>query len=197
MILRLATERDGDPVAAIYRPAVVDGTASFELDPPNGAAMAARIAATLERTPWIVCEGADGVLGYAYAGRHRDRPAYRWSTEVSAYVRPDAQRRGIAAALYTSLLGILALQGFHNAYAGITLPNDASVRLHEALGFARVGVFQRVGYKFGAWHDVLWLGRGIAGHPDDPREPVPIAALRGTAVLDAAVAAGLPRIRAI
>ena len=93
MIIRLATEQDGDAIAAIYRPAVTDGTASFELDSPDGAARAVRVAVTLERTPWIVCESADGVLGYAHAGRHRDRPAYRWSVEVSAYVRVDVARR--------------------------------------------------------------------------------------------------------
>ena len=192
--LRLAEPADGAALAAIYRPAVADSAVSFELEPPDGAEMARRVARVLARTPWLVCEGAGGVVGYAYAGPHRDRPAYQWSVEVSAYVRDDARRAGVARALYASLCALLAAQGFRTAYAGVTLPNAASEGLHAALGFAPVGVYRGVGYKRGAWHDVAWFARPLAPRAPEPPPPVPLPALAETAARDA-VAAGLSLLR--
>ena len=170
--IRLATPTDGAAFAEIYRPAVAGSPISFEIEPPDADEMARRVTSALARFPWLACE-IDGVaVGYAYAGTHRARPAYQWSAEVSAYVHENARRRGVARALYTSLFGALRLLGYCNAYAGITLPNSASVGLHEALGFRPVGVFHDVGYKLGRWHDVGWwerpLGERVA-HPDAPR----------------------------
>ncbi len=173
-LLRLATPADGPALADIYRPAVTDFATSFELDPPDGAEMARRVARILERTPWLVYERDGVVLGYAYAGPHRERPAYRWSVEVSAYVAESARRLGVARALYTALFALLAVQGFKNAYAGVTLPNEASLRLHAALGFTPVGIYHGVGYKHGAWHDVAWFERSLAprdGGPEAPPRP--------------------------
>ena len=164
--IRLATPADGSALAAIYAPIVVGTATSFELDAPDGEEMGRRIARVTTRTPWLVCEDGGEVVGYAYASSHRERPAYQWSVEVSAYVRDDFKRRGIGRALYSSLFAVLILQGFRNAYAGITLPNAASVRFHEALGFTTVGVYHRVGYKLGAWHDVMWLARTLAPYDD-------------------------------
>lgn len=194
-LIRLAEGRDGPAVAAIYRPAVVNSVISFELEPPDGAEMTRRIEATLVRTPWLVCDMDNVVTGYAYAGLHRERAAYRWSVDVSAYVREDARRTGVARALYTSLFAVLALQGFRNAYAGITLPNAASVGFHEALGFTPVGVYRRVGFKLGAWHDTGWFERTLAAHIVPPPEPIPLPALLGTAELATAIAAGTPLLR--
>jgi phosphinothricin acetyltransferase len=168
-LIRLATPDDGPTLADIYRPAVTESAISFELDPPDGAAMAQRVARIMAHTPWLVCERDGVVLGYAYAGPHRERPAYQWSVEVSAYVHREARRMGVARALYTSLFAALVVQGFRNAYAGITLPNAASVGLHIAAGFTPVGVYRGVGYKNGAWHDVAWFERALA-----PREPAPL-----------------------
>jgi len=154
--IRLATPADGAALAEIYAPSVVARATSFELEPPDGDEMSRRVEAILARTPWIVCIAGDRLAGYAYASAHRARPAYQWSVDVSAYVDPGWQRGGVGRALYTSLLAILELQGFRNAYAGIALPNPASVGFHEALGFTPVGVYHRVGYKLGAWHDVMW-----------------------------------------
>jgi len=153
-VIRIATPADGPALAEIYRPAVVDCPISFELEPPDGEEMARRTMKVLARTPWLVCESDGHVLGYAYGGTHRERAAYQWSVEVSAYVHPDAHRRGIGRALYTSLFAALVVQGYRNAYAGITLPNDASVALHTAVGFTPIGVYRGIGYKQGAWHDV-------------------------------------------
>ena len=174
MLILLATPADGDALAAIYRPAVVDSAISFEVNPPDGAEMARRAMQTMELTPWIVAERDERVLGYAYAGRHRERPAYRWSVDVSVYVRAEVHRLGVGRALYTSLFAALVVQGFRNAYAGITLPNDASVRLHTSMGFTPVGQYRGVGYKNGAWHDTGWFERALAPRVANPPSPRPL-----------------------
>lgn len=175
MPIRIAIPADGPRLAAIYRPAVVSLATSFELAPPNGSEMARRVTRITARTPWLVEEEAGEVLGYAHASAHRDRPAYAWSVEVSAYVDAAAQRHGLGRALYASLLAILTLQGFQNAYAGITLPNPASIGFHESLGFTPVGTYRLVGYKHGRWHDVRWYERSLGAHPADPPPPRPLA----------------------
>jgi L-amino acid N-acyltransferase YncA len=194
--IRLATAMDGADFAEIYRPAVVGSPISFEIEPPDGAEMSRRVTAALARFPWLAFEDDGVAMGYAYAGTHRARPAYQWSAEVSAYVHEHARRRGVARALYTSLFAMLRHLGYCNAYAGITLPNAASVGLHESLGFRAVGVFHDVGYKLGRWHDVGWwerpLGERVA-HPDPPRV---IGDLTGTAAFEAALADGRRLLRA-
>ncbi len=169
--IRLATPADGPALAEIYRPAVTDCSTSFELDAPDGAEMARRATKCMERTPWLVYERDGQVVGYAYGGLHRERAAYQWSAEVSAYVHHGAHRRGLGRALYTSLFAVLVMQGYRNAYAGITLPNDASLRLHAAVGFTQVGVYRGIGYKHGAWHDVAWFERVLAPRDIDPPLP--------------------------
>jgi L-amino acid N-acyltransferase YncA len=192
------TADDGDALAAIYAPAVALPT-SFELEPPDAAEMTRRAEAILPKMPWLVCEHRGAVIGYAYASPHRARPAYQWSVEVSAYVHADVQRAGVGRALYASLFAILVLQGFRNAFAGITLPNPASVGLHEAVRFTPIGVYHGIGYKLGAWHDVGWFERPLAPRDADPLPPRPLAELRADpAVADAlgtALEAGLPLLR--
>jgi phosphinothricin acetyltransferase len=104
--------------------------------------------------PWLAFDSDGAVLGFAYASPHRARAAYRWSVDSSVYVRSGTRHRGIAKALYGALFELLRRQGYVNVYAGITLPNPASVRLHESTGFSLVGTYARVGFKFGRWHDV-------------------------------------------
>jgi phosphinothricin acetyltransferase len=159
--IRAATPDDAPAVRAIYAPFVTDGATSFEAEVPDLDEVRRRIEATLATHPWLVAEDARGVLGYAYAGPHRARAAYRWAAEVSVYVAPRAHRRGVARALYTDLLDRLERQGFALALAGITLPNAPSVAFHEAMGFAPVGVFPALGFKHGAWHDVGWWSRRL------------------------------------
>lgn len=190
MLIRIATAADGSRLAAIYRPAVVSLATSFELVPPNASEMARRVTRITARTPWLVAEEEGQVLGYAYASTHRDRPPYAWSVEVSAYVESAAHRHGLGRALYTSLLAILALQGFQNAYAGITLPNPAGIGLHEALGFKPVGTYHKAGYKHGRWHDVRWFERVLGPHQADPPPPRPMTAVVQVAGYAAALAAG-------
>ncbi len=195
-LIRIAVTADGPALADIYAPAVVGRATSFELEAPDGVEMARRVERIATCTPWLVCERHGVVVGYAYASAHRDRPAYQWSVEVSAYVRTDMHRTGIARALYTSLFAVLVLQGFRNAYAGITLPNAASVGLHVGVGFTAVGVYDRVGYKLGAWHDVMWLARALGPHDAAPAVPTPLPLLLESPALAAALATGLPFIRA-
>ena len=194
-LIRLATAADGPALAAIYAPAVLAYATSFELEAPDGAEMARRVAALTARTPWLVCELESSVVGYAYASSHRERWAYQWSVEVSAYVGAAAHRRGVARALYASLFAVLVVQGFRNAYAGITLPNVASVGLHEAVGFRPVGIYRGVGYKFGAWHDVLWLERPLQSRVVDPEVPTPLPVARNSPAFVEALDAGLPLLR--
>ena len=111
-------------------------------------------------------------MGYAYASTHRTRQAYQWSTDVSVYIHERARKRGVGGALYTALFEVLRRQGFFNAYAGITLPNAGSVQLHESMGFTRVGLYSRAGFKFGRWHDVLWLELRLSEEPEPKVEPI-------------------------
>lgn len=178
MIVRLAEpETDAPAVANIYRPAVETSLASFEERAPTPAEMAERMRATLERTPWLVAERDGDVIGYAYAGPHHQRPGYRWSVNISVYVAPGQVRQGIGRRLYDELLDLLRRQGFVNVYAGITLPNAASVALHEGIGMRRIGLYEGVGFKHGAWHDVAWYHLRLVVPEEHPPEPIPLPEL--------------------
>jgi L-amino acid N-acyltransferase YncA len=196
-LIRLATEADAAGVLAIYAPFCGDSPVSFELAPPSLDEMRGRIRATLPRFAWLVCDDGGEVGGYVYARPFRDRPAYQWSAEVTAYVREGRRRGGVGRALYTSLFAILRLQGYYNIFAGITLPNPASVGLHEALGFSPLGVFHGCGYKCGAWHDVGFWELELTPrtpHPEPPRE---LPRVIGTAGWDAALSAGVKLLRGV
>jgi L-amino acid N-acyltransferase YncA len=177
--IRLADPaRDADAVAAIYRSAVETSIATFEEVAPDGPAMVARMRDTLSRFPWLVADEAGRVVAYAYAGPHHARAGYRWSANISVYVDDAHQGRGIGRTLYEALLPVLERQGIVNVYAGIALPNPASVRLHEAIGMQRTGVYEQVGYKLGAWHDVAWYGMRLADPSGRPAEPIPLPVLQ-------------------
>lgn len=170
MLVRDARRDDAAACAAIYAPYVTDTAITFEYEPPTAADMAARIAAAQQAHAWLVLEDDGRVVGYAYAGRYKERAAYRWSCEVSVYLELGRRRGGGGRVLYEALLDRLAERGFRTAVAGMTLPNDASAGLHAALGFEPVGTYRRIGWKLGAWHDVAWVQRelGPRGAPPDP-----------------------------
>jgi L-amino acid N-acyltransferase YncA len=163
--IRSANADDAAELLAIYAPYVERTAVSFEVSPPTVDEFAERIRKYSESWAWLVAYDANQILGYAYGSAHRERPAYRWSVETSAYVRPMAQRQGIGKQLYMSLLPTLTQKGFCNAYAGIALPNEASVALHRSVGFQPIGVFPAVGRKFDAWHDVAWLHQKLRDNP--------------------------------
>jgi len=169
-VIRLARDEDVPALLEIYAPIVRDTAISFELAPPSEAELRARVRAILEKTPWLVCAEGGAVCGYAYAGPFRARPAYQWTAEATVYVAEAHRGKGMARALYTALFAGLRLLGYRRVYAGIALPNPASVRMHEALGFAPVGVFTGAGFKLGRWHDVgFWqLSLGDDASPSAP-----------------------------
>jgi phosphinothricin acetyltransferase len=194
--IRLASERDAEQMLEIYAPFCTETAVSFEVQPPTLAQMRARVAKTLTRYPWLVCEDAGRVLGYVYATTHRERAAYQWSVDVTAYVREGNRGAGIGRGLYTSLMNLLVLQGFYNAYAGITVPNPASEALHRAMGFDRVGVYRAEGYKLGAWHDVGWWHLLLRPLASNPAPPLEMAAARRRATWAKALGKGKSLLRA-
>ena len=176
MKVRTATAADAQAIAHIYAPVVATTVISFELEPPTVDEMRARILSTLERLPWLVAVDADDtVKGYVYASRHRERAAYQWSVDVTAYVSADARRTGLGRTMYRALFDELTALGYHQAFAGIALPNAASVGLHESLGFVPLGVYRNVGFKLGAWHDVGWWQKSLATPTEFPVAPAAFA----------------------
>jgi phosphinothricin acetyltransferase len=155
-IRRAEPYRDAACCSAIYEPYVRGTAISFETDPPDSAEFGRRIERTSRTHPWLVAEDDGQLLGFAYGCPHRERAAYRWAAEVSVYVDVAHHRTGVGRALYGELLPILRRQGFHVACAGVTLPNDSSVAIHESFGFEPVGIYHRIGYKLGKWWDVGW-----------------------------------------
>jgi phosphinothricin acetyltransferase len=133
--------------------------------------MALRIAAAVRSHAWLVLQDDGRVIGYAYGGPFNPRAAYRWSCQVSVYLELGHSRTGGGRALYEALLARLAERGFRTAVAGMTLPNEASVGLHRAMGFEPVGTYRRIGWKNGSWHDVAWTQRVLGVGPEPPAEP--------------------------
>jgi L-amino acid N-acyltransferase YncA len=173
MPVRDATAADALACGAIYAPYVRDTAISFEEEPPTEAEMRRRIEEAQKHWAWLVLEEHGRVVGYAYAGPFSGRAAYRWSCEVSVYLELGRRRSGAGRALYEALLARLADLGFRVAAAGMTLPNPASEEFHAAMGFQAVGVFRRIGFKHGRWHDVAWTQRPLAAcdSPADPPGP--------------------------
>jgi len=157
--IRPALPTDAARFAAIYAPFVTDSWISFELDPPDEVEMVRRIADYGSSHGWLAAQVDGVVAGYAYGSPHRSRGAYATSCDVAVYLDPGFARRGIGRALCLDLLATLSTRGFHAAFAGIALPNEASIGLHEGLGFAPVGVYREVGWKLGGWRDVGWWQR--------------------------------------
>jgi phosphinothricin acetyltransferase len=169
MRVREATPADAAACAALYAPYVRETTISFEIDPPSADEMATRIAAS---HVWLVAEDEDRVIGFAYAGEFKSRPAYARTCEVTVYLDRDCVGRGAGRALYAELLPRLAAAGFRVAIAIIALPNEASEGLHRAFGFEPAGVLRGVGFKQGAWHDVAYAQLTLGG-PQTTTERAP------------------------
>lgn len=175
--LRLANELDAPAIREIYAPYCEVNATSFELFTPPVEEIQARLRKVTAQYPWLVYEREGEVLGYAYAGTHRERAAYRWVVEVAVYVAAGSHRQGVGRTLYTALFRALKLQGYYKAYAGITLPNPGSVGLHESLGFTPLVVFPEMGYKLGAWHDVGWWELALQTPQQEPAEPRKVGTL--------------------
>ena len=191
-LIRPATSLDAKPILEIYAPLVRHTFITFEVEPPTESEMRRRISEKLHQFPWLVYEQDGKVVGSAHAGPHRERAAYRWAADVSVYVDSGAHRRGIGRGLYAALFLLLKRQGYCNLYAGIALPNAASVGLHEAMGFQPLGIYRSVGFKLGEWRDVGWWELFLQDHAAEPAPPVDFATLQQDGKeLQSACAAGL------
>jgi len=181
--LRVATPDDAKAIRDIYAPYIETTAISFERQVPSVDEMRSRIEARFPLYPWLVAETKTAIAGYIYASRFAAREAYDWSVESSLYIAQEHARRGIGRLMYEQLLTILKKQNFRMVYAGIALPNEPSVGLHEAVGFKKVANFDKAGYKFGSWHDVGWWALDL--HPEFDQQPdQPIAAPVPFAELD-------------
>lgn len=161
VVLRSAAPADAQQCLDIYRPIVESTTISFEEAVPDVQTFAHRIVSVLGQYPWLLAEHDGTICGFAYGHRHRERPAYRYSVEVSVYVAESERGHGVGRLLYEGLFDDLRARGLHRAFAGIALPNDASIALHERCGFEHIGIFKEIGRKFDRWLDVSWWQRPI------------------------------------
>jgi phosphinothricin acetyltransferase len=171
-IIRAALESDAAAILEIYAPYILNTAVTFETELPSLEEIRARIREYGKRG-WFVCERDGRVIGYAYASKHRERTAYQWCCEVSAYISDEWHGQGIGTALYQKLFDCLRAKGFVNLYAGISLPNPASVKLHESLGFKPIGVYEKIGYKLGSWHDVGWWDLKLFDCSQNHEPPAP------------------------
>lgn len=175
--IRLATKDDAKQILDIYAPYIINTATSFETDVPSVEEMQIRIANCLQKYPWIVCTIDGKMAGYVYASKHREREAYQWSCESSVYVHDEFKGKGIGKKLYLLLFEVLKLQGIRNVYAGITLPNEASINLHERCGFLRFATYENIGYKLGSWQTVGWWKLQINNYDLNPPPPIKILEL--------------------
>jgi L-amino acid N-acyltransferase YncA len=189
--IRFATPTDASAVLEIYGPFCEDSAISFETERPTVTEIEDRIRKIVQRFPWLICENEKVVLGYVYASPHRERAAYRWAVDVAIYISEKHRGQGVGTALYTALFKLLRIQGYFKAYAGITLPNPASLRLHQRLGFEPVGIYKQVGYKADAWHDVSWWALNLQETDCPPAETLLIREAMERADFRAAIESGV------
>ena len=172
--IKIAQKSNAKGILDIYAPFVESTTISFELEVPTIQEMEKRIENTLPKYPWLVCVHKNKVVGYAYAGQHRKRIAYQWSTEVSVYVHEGFRKKKIATALYQTLLNVLKHQGFINIYAGIADGNPTSVAFHKNFGFKFFARYENVGYKFKKWCYTEWYSISFLKNNEPPKDLIPI-----------------------
>jgi L-amino acid N-acyltransferase YncA len=194
--IRFAQLTDAAGILAIYGPYCESTCVSFEIVAPTIEQIQERISRITADYPWLVGEIDGRIVGYVYASRHHERAAYRWSVDVAVYVAAQHQRRGVGRVLYETLFAILREQGHFKAFAGITLPNAASVGLHENLGFRPAAVFRGVGHKFGRWLDVGWWQRDLQPERDKPTDPDPFSSMRDSPAVVTALAEGNRKLAA-
>lgn len=174
---RIATENDAADIARIYAHYVDTTAITFETSAPTADEFRTRIGVVLQKHVWLVLERDGKVVAYAYASKHRDRAAYQWSVDTAVYIGNEERGKGYGKLLYTRQLAFLRAQGFYRSYAGITIPNAASVGLHESFGYKKIAQYSRVGYKLGSWHDVGWWELEVLPPADEPKPSLSLAEL--------------------
>lgn len=165
--IQSAQIEDAADLVAIYAPYVENTAITFETEIPTVADFASRIEKTLKQFPYLVAVEEGQILGYAYASTYYARAAYDWTVELSVYVSREVRGKGIGSLLYAALEEELTVRGFKNFLACIALPNPASLALHEKRGYEQVAHFKKVGYKFGTWHDIVWLQKSLVGKQNE------------------------------
>lgn len=173
--IRLIDEKDASEVLKIYAYYVEHTHVSFEYTAPHEDVFLTRIQSTLVEFPWLVCLHNNKVIGYAYAHKHRLREAYQWSPESTIYLAPDFHTKGIGRILYKTLFALLKLQGYQNVFAGVALPNEKSVGIHQRMGFEEIGIFKAVGYKMGKWYNTQWFQLNLKQNINEPQKPLLLA----------------------
>jgi L-amino acid N-acyltransferase YncA len=171
--IRSASPQDAAACVAIYRPYVENTVISWESEVPSADAMASRIASAQKAHEWLVLEHDGEVIGFAYAHALISLPSFKWSAETGIYVSDDRHRAGWGRRLYTEVLHRLAERGYRRIFAGITQPNEPSNAFHRSFGFQDAGVYRRVEWKHGSWHDVAWMQLDLGtGDQDGPPNPI-------------------------
>ena len=183
-VLRMASIEDAAGILEVYAPYILNTSITFEYEVPPIEEFKKRIEGILKKYPYLVCEENGTILGYAYAGPYRTRAAFGWDAELSVYIRPEAQRRGIATVLCRCIIEILREMGCYHLYSHITIPNSGSLALHKALGFVEEGRLSRTGFKLGSWHDMAVLSLQLAPLPQTPDPVRPCSAEAQSAIAD-------------
>ncbi len=168
--IRPATADDEMAILAIYGPFVSDSTVTFVNEIPTPQDFHEKMARVARRFPYLVCTINGEIAGFAFAAEERPHAAFQWNAELSVFLDPLFHRKGVATALYTALIQILKRQGFYNLYAAISLPNDASVALHKHFGFESRCLYEKSGYKMGAWHDMVWMHLRLGQPQENPTQ---------------------------
>jgi phosphinothricin acetyltransferase len=178
--IRLIRDTDYAGALAVYTPYVLETVITFEYEVPSLDEFTKRLSIIARHYPVLVCEVDGAIVAYCYGSTHRVKTAYQWSVESTIYVAEAYHHKGIAAIMYTCLFDILRLQGFINVYAGISVPDGKSDKFHPKFGFKYLGVFPKIGYKHGSWHDLKWFEYVLAQRVDNPAVPVAIREMRDT-----------------
>lgn len=172
MRIRTAELRDCRAIRAIYAQ-YIESPVTFEYRLPDPKSFEDRFQSVSSAYPWLVCEEDGYVIGYAYAHPHQEREGYRWNAELSVYLDKAYTKRGYGKRLYARLIELLKEQGIKNVYGAVTLPNEASEKLHKSLGFTCLGILHHTGFKCGKWHDVAWFEMQIGMIDGSPAELIP------------------------
>ncbi len=166
--IRMATLSDAPDIYAVYEPYILNTASTFEYTSVPLSEFRSRMKKILEHFPWLVCEREGRIVGYAYCTKFKERAAFDWDCECSVYIDEKEHRKGIASCLYEKILELVRKQGYYTVYALITNSNESSITFHERFGFTKVGVYEKTGYKFEQWWDLLVMEKRLRSFEEKP-----------------------------